>query len=68
MWNRIADLWCRTMHQDAMWPIHGKYVCRSCAREYPVVWEGPAFPGEYSHLPTEDGSVEIDSPVWLIHR
>jgi hypothetical protein len=23
-----------------MWPIHGKYVCPECFREYPVAWTG----------------------------
>ena len=27
------------MHSRAMWPIHGKYICPDCLREYPVVWE-----------------------------
>jgi hypothetical protein len=27
------------MHSKAMWPMHGKYICPDCLREYPVVWE-----------------------------
>jgi hypothetical protein len=27
------------MHSKAMWPIHGKYICPDCLREYPVAWE-----------------------------
>ena len=46
------------MHNDAMWPIHGRYVCKRCLREYPVEWEGRDFPAE-------DSSVRTDSPVWL---
>ena len=38
MWNQISELWCKKMHSKAMWPIHGKYVCPDCLREYPVVW------------------------------
>ena len=26
------------MHSKAMWPIHGKYVCPDCFREYRVAW------------------------------
>lgn len=22
-----------------MWPIHGRYICPDCHREYPVTWE-----------------------------
>ena len=29
------------MHNQAMWPIHGKYICPQCLQEYPVVWEMP---------------------------
>jgi len=39
MWNRIAEMWCKSMHSSAMWPIHGKYICPECLREYPVAWE-----------------------------
>jgi hypothetical protein len=27
------------MHSKAMWPMHGKYICPDCLREYPVAWE-----------------------------
>lgn len=28
------------MHSKAMWPIHGRYICPDCLREYPVEWTG----------------------------
>jgi hypothetical protein len=28
------------MHSKAMWPMHGKYTCPDCLREYPVAWTG----------------------------
>jgi hypothetical protein len=28
------------MHNNAMWPMHGKYICPDCLREHPVAWEG----------------------------
>jgi hypothetical protein len=34
--NRIETLWCEQMHSTVMWPIHGKYRCGSCMREYTV--------------------------------
>ncbi len=40
MWEQMTRTWCKTMHQRAMWPIHGKYICPQCLREYPVAWEG----------------------------
>ena len=27
---RIAELWCRLMHREPMWPSHGQYECRRC--------------------------------------
>jgi hypothetical protein len=39
MWDRISELWCRSMHNKAMWPMHGKYICPDCLREHPVVWD-----------------------------
>jgi hypothetical protein len=48
MRNMISQLWCKKMHSQPMWPIHGKYICPQCLREYPVAWEGPASPEEYA--------------------
>jgi hypothetical protein len=38
MWDRISEAWCKSMHSRAMWPMHGKYICPECFREYPVAW------------------------------
>jgi len=38
-WSCVAELWCRLMHPAPMWPVHGRYRCRACLREYPVYWE-----------------------------
>lgn len=56
MWNRITEAWCRAMHDQAMWPMHGKYACRECLREYPVEWEGVSAPDRV----VADASVSID--------
>jgi transposase-like protein len=40
MWNWFLKYWCKTMHSQAMWPIHGRYLCSQCLREYPVEWGG----------------------------
>jgi hypothetical protein len=37
--NRIETIWCEQMHSNVMWPIHGKYRCGKCMREYPVSFE-----------------------------
>ncbi|HTS62362.1 MAG TPA: hypothetical protein VMH28_10065 [Candidatus Acidoferrales bacterium] len=39
MIERILAAWCRNMHDGAMWPMHGKYICRKCLREHVVEWE-----------------------------
>ncbi len=42
MLNWLSGLWCRSMHSGATWPMHGKYVCPKCWREYPVSWGSSA--------------------------
>jgi hypothetical protein len=37
--ERIEKLWCETMHSRTMWPIHGKYRCAECLREYKVAFD-----------------------------
>ena len=37
--NRIETIWCEQMHSTVMWPIHGKYRCGKCMREYAVPFE-----------------------------
>jgi len=37
--DKIVTVWCRMMHRSAMWPIHGRYHCRTCMRQFPVPWE-----------------------------
>jgi len=42
MFERFAILWCKTMHNRAMWPIHEYYVCPNCLRRYAIAWKEPA--------------------------
>jgi hypothetical protein len=35
----ISGTWCKTMHRQAMWPIHGRYLCPRCLYEHTVSWE-----------------------------
>ena len=66
MWNRIANLWCKKMHSEAMWPIHGKYICPRCLREHALEWEGPATAAEYGQqLSQQQARVPVDPQVWL---
>jgi hypothetical protein len=61
MLNWISDLWCKKFHTQAMWPIHGKYVCSRCLREYPVAWEGPVQPAEYADPSLCRGRIALTS-------
>lgn len=35
---KAGHLWCDLMHDDIMWPVDGRYRCRTCLREIPVEW------------------------------
>jgi hypothetical protein len=37
--NRVEQIWCEQMHSAILWPIHGKYRCARCLREYPATFE-----------------------------
>lgn len=36
--NMAGRVWCGVMHDQTTWPIHGRYRCRTCWREYGVAW------------------------------
>ena len=36
--ERLGVLWCRLMHGSPMWPIRGRYRCRTCGRSHLIVW------------------------------
>jgi len=38
---KIANLWCRLMHNEPMWPSHGQYECRACGQRHRVRWDQP---------------------------
>jgi hypothetical protein len=48
MLNWFSELWCKRMHTKAMWPIHGRYVCSRCLREFTLDWEGSPRAGDYA--------------------
>ncbi len=37
--NTLETIWCETMHDRVMWPIHGRYLCSTCLREYPAAFD-----------------------------
>jgi hypothetical protein len=36
--DRIGSFWCSVIHDSPMWPIHGRYECRTCGRHFEVPW------------------------------
>jgi hypothetical protein len=38
LFERLAAMWCRIMHDSPMWPVRGRYRCRACGRRYVVPW------------------------------
>jgi hypothetical protein len=57
MFNWMATFWCRATHRSAMWPIHGRYICPQCMREYPVAWSA----GELKEADGRDGSLALEA-------
>jgi len=38
-WLKMAQGWCRLMHNSPMWPINGRYQCRRCFQYHPIAWD-----------------------------
>jgi hypothetical protein len=64
----MSQWWCKKMHSKAMWPIHGRYICPDCHREYPVSWEAPATEAEYRREPQARAAPQLEEwgrkPSW----
>jgi hypothetical protein len=56
----MSQWWCKKMHSKAMWPIHGRYICPDCHREYPVAWETARPAEEYRRPPEQPSEVALD--------
>jgi len=59
--RHAAEFWCKMMHPATTWPIHGRYRCRKCWREYPVPWESGL--SETPSQPETERSLAASSPV-----
>jgi len=58
--TRVANLWCRLMHNDPMWPVNGRYRCSVCLCSHPVPWEKrPAIKAPVVVLPVR----QADAPL-----
>jgi len=49
-----------------MWPIHGKYICQDCMREYAVTWEGPASVSEYADPGLRNAAYPAGEPISMM--
>jgi hypothetical protein len=56
-------LWCRTMHNDVLYPVHGKYTCARCLREWPVPWAASNADGHAALTPRRQPDVNSDVVV-----
>jgi hypothetical protein len=66
MFESALRWWCRAVHKDVFHPVHGKYICGTCLREWPVPWAGPKN-GPYVGLapqvqPHANSDVVVTSP------
>lgn len=66
MLNWISEVWCKTMHRQAMWPIHGRYLCPTCLHEYVVDWEQPCISAEQTQAEAPRG-LSMPSTAQLTH-
>ena len=41
MFESALRWWCRMAHRNVFHPVHGKYICGVCLREWPVPWGEP---------------------------
>jgi hypothetical protein len=65
MLNRISRAWCKTMHRrQAMWPIHGRYLCPKCLCAHEVKWQD-AYVSVRQTQPPSCGelSIPVTAPV-----
>ena len=63
MWDSIGRWWCKTMHTQALWPIHGRYLCTRCLREHKVEWENPIWADQRASRPDPERSLRVPSRV-----
>jgi hypothetical protein len=68
--GKLGMLWCDLMHDSPMWPIHGRYECRTCGRRYAVPWAdnrllGPAFAKAVPHRPARVPSALLPLMILL---
>ena len=55
----LARCWCKLFHRAAFWPIHDRYLCAVCLREweFPQAAIGQPVAGRLSPLAPNGGKI-----------
>jgi hypothetical protein len=66
MFESVLRWWCGVAHTNVFHPVHGKYICKVCLREWPVPWDEPKK-GEHvgftpQIVPHANSDVVVTSP------
>lgn len=51
------------MHNDTLYPVHGKYICAECLREWPVPWAAGTTGEQAAMKPQPQANVSSDVMV-----
>lgn len=69
MFESALRWWCRQTHNSVLHPVHGKYICGVCLREWPVPWALDAGTKVHehgltpAHQPSASSDVIVTSPA-----
>jgi hypothetical protein len=63
MFESALRWWCRAVHKNVMHPVHGKYICGDCLREWPVPWGEPNRGGHGGFIPQSHPQANSDVVV-----
>jgi hypothetical protein len=63
MWDKISEAWCQTMHKRSSWPMHGRYYCLECGREFEVAWTESSRPQSHAAEPATPVYRLLDSRI-----
>lgn len=60
--GKIGTIWCSLAHGSLMWPVHGRYECRTCGRRYPAFREAPIAAGTKEAAAAGASAVRLAKP------
>ena len=68
MFESVLRWWCRAMHNNVLYPVHGKYICGVCLRQWPVPWAEPEKTSRVNLRPQVQPDVDSDVVVTSPNR